>query len=65
MTKDASGRSASLINASQSDIRAVSGASLNVIQGEITRAIPGTSDTMSKIHLEDSLERIKNILDPS
>ncbi|EPR66539.1 zinc-dependent metalloprotease [Cyclobacterium qasimii] len=65
MTKDASGGSASLINASQSDIRAVSRASLNVIQGEITRAIPGTSDTMSKIHLEDSLERIKNILDPS
>ncbi|WP_339925779.1 zinc-dependent metalloprotease [uncultured Cyclobacterium sp.] len=65
MTKDASGRSASSINASQSDIRAVSRASLNVIQGEILRALPGTSDTMSKIHLEDSLERIKNILDPS
>jgi len=65
MTKDASGKSASSLNASQSDIRAVARASLNVIQAEIIRALPRTSDTISKIHLEDSLERVKNILDPS
>jgi len=65
MTKDASGKSASSLNASQSDIRAVARASLNVIQAEVIRALPRTSDTISKIHLEDSLERVKNILDPS
>ncbi|MDO6440025.1 zinc-dependent metalloprotease [Cyclobacterium sp. 1_MG-2023] len=65
MTKDASGRSASTLNASQSDIPSVARASLNVIQSEIKRAIPRTSDSMSKIHLEDCLERVNKILDPS
>ena len=65
MTKDASGRSASSLNASQSDIPSVARASLKVIQAEIKRAIPGTSDSMSKIHLEDCLERINVILNPS
>jgi hypothetical protein len=65
LTKDASGRSAASLNASQSDIRPAARASLNVLQAEIQRAIPRTSDTMSKIHLEDSLERINAILDPS
>tara|TARA_R110002096_G_scaffold107916_2_gene236299 strand:- start:10 stop:2502 length:2493 start_codon:yes stop_codon:yes gene_type:complete len=65
MTKDASGRSVSSLNASQSDIPSVARASLKVIQAEIKRAIPGTSDSMSKIHLEDCLERINVILDPS
>jgi hypothetical protein len=65
MTKDASGRSAASLNASQSDIRPAARASLNVLQAEIKRAISRTADTMSKIHLEDSLERINAILDPS
>ena len=65
MTKDASGRSVSSLNASQSDIPSVARASLKVIQAEIKRAIPGTSDSMSKIHLEDCLERINVILNPS
>ncbi|AEL25227.1 zinc-dependent metalloprotease [Cyclobacterium marinum] len=65
MTKDASGRSASSLNASQSDIPSVARASLNVIQTEIKRAIPKTSDPMSKIHLKDCLERVNKILDPS
>ena len=65
MTKDASGRSASSLNASQSDIPSVARASLNIIQTEIKRAIPKTSDPMSKIHLKDCLERVNKILDPS
>ena len=33
-------------------------------QREIRAAIPRTSDRMSKLHLEDALERINKILDP-
>jgi hypothetical protein len=65
LTKNASGRSAASLNASQSDIRPAARASLNVLHAEIKRAIPRNSDAMSKIHLEDSLERINAILDPS
>ena len=71
LTKDAPEVSAAMrsrlgpqINASQSDIRAVSRAELNTLQGQIKAAIPRTSDHLSKIHLEDILERISVILDP-
>ncbi|NHE56927.1 zinc-dependent metalloprotease [Cyclobacterium plantarum] len=64
LTDDASGRSAASLNASQSDIRPAARASLKTLQGQLEQAIPRTSDRMSKIHLEDSLERIKGILDP-
>ena len=63
LTKDATGRSAASLNASQSDIRPAARESLKTLQGQIEQAIPKTADRMSKIHLEDSLERIKNILD--
>jgi hypothetical protein len=53
------------INASQSDIRPVVRAELKVLQREISAAIPRTSDRLSKIHLEDALERVNHILDPS
>ncbi|WP_255399470.1 zinc-dependent metalloprotease [Roseivirga sp. 4D4] len=52
------------IDASQSDIRPVVRAELKTLQSRVRAAIPRTSDRMSKIHLEDALERIKNILDP-
>lgn len=52
------------IDASQSDIRPVVRAELKTLQSRIRAAIPRTSDRMSKIHLEDALERVKNILDP-
>ncbi|MBO3698729.1 zinc-dependent metalloprotease [Roseivirga sp. E12] len=52
------------IDASQSDIRPVVRAELKTLQSRVRAAIPRTADRMSKIHLEDALERIKNILDP-
>lgn len=52
------------INASQSDIRPMARAELKTLQRQISAAIPRTSDRISKIHLEDSLERIKTILEP-
>ena len=71
MTKDAPEVSAAMrsrlgpqINASQSDIRAVARAELKTLQGQVKAAIPSTSDHLSKIHLEDILERINVILDP-
>ena len=48
----------------QSDIQPVVRAELKTLQSRIKAAIPRTSDRMSKLHLEDSLERINNILDP-
>ena len=52
------------VNVEQSDIRPVVRAQLNTLKGEIRSAIPRTSDSMSKYHLQDSLVRIDNILDP-
>ncbi|MFT6827282.1 MAG: hypothetical protein ACJAZV_000563, partial [Roseivirga sp.] len=52
------------IDASQSDIRPVVRAELKTLQSRIQAAIPRTSDRMSKIHLEDALERVKMLLDP-
>lgn len=71
LTKDAPEVSAAMrsrlgpqINASQSDIRAVARAELKSLQSQVRAAIPRTSDRISKIHLEDILERINLILDP-
>ncbi len=52
------------INASQSDIRPMVRAELKTLQRQIKTAIPRTSDRMSKIHLEDALERVDMILEP-
>ncbi len=52
------------INASQSDIRPMARGEFKTLQREIRVAIPRTSDRMSKLHLEDALERINKILDP-
>lgn len=52
------------INASQSDIRPIARGELKTLQRQITAAIPRTSDKVSKLHLEDALERINKILDP-
>jgi hypothetical protein len=52
------------INASQSDIRPMARGELNTLKRQITSAIPRTSDRVSKLHLEDALERINKILDP-
>ncbi len=52
------------IDASQSDIRAVVRGELKRLQSSIRAAIPRTSDSMSKLHLEDALERVNDLLDP-
>jgi len=54
----------STINVSQSDIRSVARAELNILKRSIRSAIGQTSDSMSKYHLQDALERIELILDP-
>lgn len=51
-------------NTSQSDLRAVVRAELNTLKRQIRSAIGRTSNTMSKIHLRDAVERIDAILDP-
>ena len=50
------------INASQSDIRPMARGELKTLQSQIRGAIGRTSDRMSKLHLEDALERINKIL---
>ena len=52
------------INAKQSDIRPVVRAELKTMQSQIRAAIPRTKDRMSKIHLEDALIRVNDILNP-
>lgn len=52
------------INASQSDIRPMARGELKILQKDIKSAINRTSDKMSKLHLEDALERVNMILDP-
>ncbi|MGH1384733.1 zinc-dependent metalloprotease [Kordia sp.] len=51
-------------NTSQSDLRSVVRAELNTLKRQIRNAIGRTSNTMSKIHLRDAVERIDAILDP-
>lgn len=52
------------INASLSDIRPMARGELKILQRDIRSAIARTSDRMSKLHLEDALERVNAILDP-
>lgn len=53
-----------VVNTSQSDIRSLARAELNILKKNIRNAIPRTSDRMSKYHLQDAEERINMILDP-
>tara|TARA_R110000868_G_scaffold222048_4_gene473913 strand:- start:749 stop:3247 length:2499 start_codon:yes stop_codon:yes gene_type:complete len=53
------------INTSQSDIRSIARAELNILIKDIRTAISRTADPMSKYHLQDAVERIDLILNPS
>lgn len=53
------------VDVNQSDIRAVTRAELKTLQSAIRSGVGRTSDTMSKIHLQDALERIDAILNPN
>lgn len=52
------------VNTSQSDIRSLARAELNILKRSIRNTVPRISDSMSKYHLQDSAERINMILDP-
>ncbi len=53
------------VNISQSDIRTVARAELNAIQRIARNAVGRTNDYMSRIHLQDVVERVDNILNPN
>ncbi|MGP1992418.1 zinc-dependent metalloprotease [Zobellia laminariae] len=53
-----------VVHTSQSDIRSVARAELQILQRTIENAIARTSDNMSKYHLQDVSDRIEQILDP-
>ena len=50
------------VNTSQSDIRAVVRAELKTLKRALQSA--GGADSMSRIHIQDAVERINDILDP-
>ncbi|MEM9363478.1 MAG: zinc-dependent metalloprotease [Bacteroidota bacterium] len=58
-------RKSTVVNTSQSDIRSAARAELNNLKRDIRNGLGRTSDRMSRYHLQDVLERIDKILDPS
>jgi hypothetical protein len=48
----------------KTDVTSVVRAHLSSLRSEIQAALPATTDTMSKYHLMDISERIKDALDP-
>ena len=58
-------RKSTVVNTSQSDIRSVARAELNNLKRDIRNGLGRTSDRMSRYHLQDVLERIDLILNPS
>ena len=57
-------RKSTPINTSQSDIRSVARAELNNLKRDIRNGLARISDTMSRYHLQDAMERIDLILEP-
>ena len=53
-----------VVNTNQSDIRAVVRAELSTLKNMVRRGLNRTSNTMSRIHLKDILDRIEAVLDP-
>ncbi len=54
----------SSVDISRSDIPSIARAQLVALKNELNTAIPVTTDKMSKIHLLDLQQRIKDALDP-
>ncbi len=52
------------VNVKNTDVTSEVRAQLRILQSEISAAIPGTSDKLSKYHLQDVNDRIKKALDP-
>lgn len=57
-------RKSTAVNTSQSDIRSIARAELNTVKRAARNAASRTSDSMSKYHLLDIIERINIILEP-
>lgn len=58
-------RKSTVVNTSQSDIRSVARAELKNLKSDINSGLSRVSDTMSRYHLQDALERIETILNPT
>jgi hypothetical protein len=52
------------LNADKSDIRSVARAQLVSLRNEVKAALPGTTDEMSRYHLQDIVTRIDEALNP-
>jgi hypothetical protein len=52
------------VDVSQSDIRAVARGEIESLQAEIRRRLASGADRMTRLHLQDSLARIEEILNP-
>lgn len=63
MTEEARGFQARQVNIGQSDIRPAVRSDLKALKGQVQAAIPRYSDRASRVHLEDLLERINDVLD--
>ncbi|SNR75648.1 protein of unknown function [Maribacter sedimenticola] len=57
-------RKSTVVNTSQSDIRTIARAELNILRREIRNARNRTSNLMTTYHYNDVFERINDILDP-
>jgi hypothetical protein len=64
MTSEARGFQARQVSISQSDIRPAVRAELKTLKSQVNTAKGKYTDRASKVHLEDLLERINQILDP-
>ena len=51
-------------SAKNTDVSSEVRGQLRTLQSEINAAIPGTSEKLSKYHLQDVADRIKKALDP-
>ena len=52
------------VNVKNTDVISVAKGELKALQAEINAAIAGTTDKMSKYHLQDVADRIKKGLEP-
>ena len=60
-----SSRGNTSVDVSQSDIRPLVRAELKALRSQVRAGVGRTSDSMSKYHLEDAIERIDLILEPN
>ncbi|HTJ49362.1 MAG TPA: hypothetical protein VL443_07900, partial [Cyclobacteriaceae bacterium] len=52
------------VEVNQSDIRPIVRSELKLLRSKITQALPLHTDPITRLHLDDCLQRINHILDP-